>query len=74
MYPQVAKLLDLMDGEMGRAELQKMLGLSDRKSFFERYLRPALEAGLIERTRPAEPNSRLQKYRLTEKGQVRRMK
>jgi Fic family protein len=72
--PQVAKLLDLMDGEMGRAELQKMFGLSDRKSFFERYLRPALEAGLIERTRPAEPHSRLQKYRLTEKGRVRRMK
>ncbi|MFO7598231.1 MAG: cell filamentation protein Fic, partial [Candidatus Desulfacyla sp.] len=39
-----------------------------RKSFRERYLKPALTDGLIEMTIPDKPNSRLQKYRLTDKG------
>jgi hypothetical protein len=49
---------------MTREQLQTLLGLSDRKSFRERLLRPALQAGLIEMTLPDKPNSRLQKYRL----------
>ncbi len=53
---------------MGREALQSALGLSDRKSFRERYLKPVLVDGLIEMTIPEKPNSRLQKYRLTEKG------
>ncbi|WP_336619060.1 Fic family protein [Pseudomonas sp. PS02302] len=39
--------------------------MADRKSFRERYLRPALDAGLIAMTRPDKPNSRLQCYYLT---------
>ena len=54
--------------EMGREALQSALGLSDRKSFRERHLKPALADGLIEMTIPDKPNSRLQKYRLTDKG------
>jgi hypothetical protein len=42
--------------------------LRDRKSFFERYLKPALALGLLEMTVPDKPNSRLQKYRLADKG------
>ncbi len=34
------------------------------------YLRPALEAELIARTIPEKPNSRLQQYRLTDKGRT----
>jgi hypothetical protein len=49
---------------MTRAQLQGLLGLSDRKSFRERYLLPALRQGLIEMTIPDKPNSRLQRYRL----------
>ncbi len=45
------------------------LDMQDRKSFRERYLKPALVDGLIEMTIPDKPNSRLQKYRLTDKGQ-----
>ena len=53
---------------MGRETLQSALGLSDRKSFRERYLQPALADGLIEMTIPDKPRSSKQKYRLTDKG------
>jgi Fic family protein len=66
--PQVGELLAVIQGEMGREMLQSALGLSDRKSFRARYLRPALADGLIEMTIPDKPNSRLQRYRLTDKG------
>jgi hypothetical protein len=66
--PQVERLLQALDGELSREELQGRLLLQDRKSFRDRYLSPALAEGLIERTIPAKPNSRLQRYRLTEKG------
>lgn len=42
--------------------------LSDRRDFRDAYLRPALEAGLIEITIPDKLNSRLQQYGLTDKG------
>ncbi len=66
--PQVGELLTVIRGEMGREALQTALSLLDRKSFRERYLKPALAGGLIEMTIPDKPNSRLQKYRLTDKG------
>ena len=70
--PQVGALLEVIRGEMGRETLQVALELSDRKSFRERYLTPALSDGLIEMTIPDKPRSSKQKYRLTDKG--RRMK
>ena len=68
LTPQVGELLAVVTGEMGREALQTALGLSDRKSFRERYLTPALAAGLIEMTVPEKPTSRLQKYRLSVRG------
>lgn len=65
--PQVRRLLEVIQDEMTREELQSALNLQDRKSFRERYLKPALEQGRIEMTIPGKPNSRLQKYRLTER-------
>jgi len=56
-------MLEILVGEMGRGEIQKALGLKDRKSFRDRYLKPALEMGLIEMIIPDKPTSRLQKYR-----------
>jgi Fic family protein len=66
--PQVGQLLLILTGEMSREVLQALLHLQDRKSFRERYLKPALADGLIEMTIPDRPNSRLQRYRLTDKG------
>lgn len=66
--PQVGDLVTAIGGPMSRDALQTALGLRDRKSFRERYLQPAIAAGLIEMTRPDKPNSRLQQYRLTERG------
>ena len=44
------------------------LSLKGRDNFEKLYLAPALEAGLVERTIPDKPNSRLQQYRLTDKA------
>jgi hypothetical protein len=46
---------------MARDMLQSALKLSDRKSFRDRYLQPAIAEGFIEMTLPEKPNSRLQK-------------
>ena len=66
--PQVKRLLEAIDGEMSRRELQQALDLKERKSFTQRYLKPALDSGLIEMTIPEKPSSRLQKYRLALRG------
>ena len=68
--PQVERLLETLVGDMSRDQLQKAIGLQDRKSFRELYLAPALAAGLIEMTIPEKPNSRLQKYRLADLGRA----
>lgn len=70
LTPQVGRLLSVLRGEMSREALQQALGLQDRKSFRERYLKPALAEGLIEMSIPDKPNSRLQRYRLTDKGRT----
>ena len=70
--PQVRDLLIVFKGEESRTELQKSLGLADRKNFRINYLNPALEEGLVELTIPDKPKSSKQKYRLTEKGRKAR--
>jgi hypothetical protein len=66
----VQRLLHGITGEMARRGLQEKLGLKNREHFRATYLVPALAAGLIERTAPDNPTSRLQRYRLTEKGRA----
>lgn len=68
--PQVRRLLAVCDGELVREDLQAKVGLSDRKHFRTDYLRPALDAGLIEMTIPERPTSSKQKYRITTKGKA----
>lgn len=58
-------------GEWSRKELMEKLQLKGRDNFEKLYLSPALESGLMARTIPDKPNSRLQKYRITPAGRQR---
>lgn len=51
-----------------------MLGLKERSVSFKRTLKDLLEKGMIEYTFPEKPRSRLQKYRITEKGRSEMIK
>ncbi len=53
---------------MSTSELAEKVGISQPKNMRRRYLRLLLDMGLVEYTIPQKPNSRLQKYRLTDKG------
>jgi len=66
---ETERLLSIIKGEMSRQQLQEALTLSSRGNFDKRYLKPAIELKMIEPTIPDKPNSRLQKYRLTQAGQ-----
>ena len=66
----VDQLIAVLNGEMGRNELQAALELVNRSHFVAAYLKPALEAGLIEMTLPDKPTSRNQRYRRTAAGQA----
>ena len=66
--PEVSKLIITLDGEMSRKEILLKLNLKDEKHLRQAYLHPAMDAGLIEMTKPDKPNSSLQKYRLTANG------
>jgi ATP-dependent DNA helicase RecG len=67
--PEVRRLLQVLDGELSRQELQQALGLKDAEHFRKAYLLPALAGGAVEMTLPATPRSSNQRYRLTDAGQ-----
>ena len=67
---EVLRLLKVMTGELKRSEIQEKLSLKHEDYFREKYLIPALEAGLIEMTIPDKPRSSKQRYRLTEAGRL----
>lgn len=68
--PRESCLALLRSAEYGRKDLAAALGVSSRTGYFGRMLSELVEDGLIELTIPEKPNSRLQKYRLTEKGKA----
>ena len=61
-------LLVINNDELSRVEIMKKLQLGHKQNFIRNYIQPALKFGLIEITIPDKPNSRSQRYRLTEKG------
>lgn len=66
---QVRKLqVALRHATRAAAVLMVELGLVHRPTFRDNYLHPALDAGLVEMTRPDAPRARNQKYRLTATG------
>jgi hypothetical protein len=66
----VRRVILVLTDQKSRKQLQEALFLKARDNFENRYLKPAVEAGMIELTLPGKPNSRLQKYRLTDKGRA----
>lgn len=63
-------LFALKVGECSSGALRQALGIKHRPTFRENYLHPALKQDLIEYTIPEKPTSRLQQYRITEKGRA----
>jgi hypothetical protein len=68
--PVYRLLSTLHENPLSAGELRSELNIKHRPTFRENYLHPALQMGYIEYTIPDKPNSRLQKYRITEKGLV----
>lgn len=61
-------LASLSGAPLSASELTEVLGLGSKTGAFKRTIRKLLEQELIEYTIPDRPSSRLQKYRLTSKG------
>lgn len=58
----------LVTTSMSRKEIFAALGMSVDTRTFRRNIEPLLKGGYIEMTIPEKPNSKLQKYRLTDLG------
>ncbi|MCY3706414.1 MAG: putative DNA binding domain-containing protein [Gammaproteobacteria bacterium] len=70
---QVRDLVRVLDRDRSRAQILQGLGLRNRSNLVVNYLRPALDAGLIEMTIPDKPTSGRQRYRLTPMGRELRL-
>jgi ATP-dependent DNA helicase RecG len=68
--PRISILRACFDNPKGTADLLRAVGLAAVYLNYQRHLLPLLTDGLIERTIPDKPRSRLQKYRLTAKGRT----
>ena len=66
-----ARVLSLLvDGPMSKAELSRGLGQKQPSGPLHAIVRQLVAGQMIELTRPDKPRSRLQKYRLTDKGRA----
>ena len=61
-------LLLLKKGALGRKAIAEVIRIPNKSGYLNRMLQALLDDGLIARTIPDKPNSRLQMYRLTVKG------
>jgi len=60
----------LVNSPLSASELTATLGLETKTGAFKRAIQELLQKQLIEYTLPDKPNSRLQKYRLSDKGRA----
>jgi Fic family protein len=67
---QLSVLKALKDKMLSRKEIFAAIGMSEDTRSYKRNIEPLLEGGLIEMTVPDKPNSKLQKYKLTDSGQA----
>ena len=67
---RISVLTLLSSAERTRAEVLSAMGLSNETRNARRHLDPLIESGLVERTIPDKPTSRLQRYRLTDAGRA----
>ena len=65
----ISRIIDVLNFEYRSLhEIMDALGLKNRAKFSQNYIVPALNAGIIERKYPEQPNHPNQRYRLTEKA------
>ena len=68
---QVARILTACaKAPRTKAELLGSAGLANAYLNYKRHILPLVQSGILEMTIPDKPNSRLSKYRLTEKGRA----
>ena len=65
-----AQVLNFCQEPRKAKEIMDILDLKHWKNFQSNYLKPLMETGCLEMTIPDKPRSRLQQYRITEKGKV----
>ena len=65
---QIEVLKALVNITLSRKDIFATIGMNGDSRSFKRHIEPLLADGFIEMTVPDKPNSRLQKYRLTDNG------
>ncbi|MGV8135313.1 MAG: Fic family protein [Mangrovibacterium sp.] len=65
---KIPDLVDYLNEERSRNEIFHFLGMENQTLNFRNHIKPLIDFGIIEMTLPDKPNSRFQKYRLTDKG------
>lgn len=68
------RLIWVLEGEKSRNELMEILQLKHNPTFRENYIEPAMVKGWIEMTVPDKPQSKKQRYRLTQAGALEKEK
>jgi ATP-dependent DNA helicase RecG len=69
MERQVMELLK--NAELSKSEIARALGKEKPTRYLNDLMKKLMENGQLAYTIPEKPNSRLQKYRITDQGKVR---